>query len=64
MRDAHAARCEQVLYNVALLAQYGTASYMSAVWDSATYGSAFVSPVSLVMQQVRACGACRHSALR
>ena len=55
MHDAHAAWCEQVLYNVDLLAQYGSSTYMSAVWDSATYGSNNVSPTSLVMQQVRAC---------
>ena len=47
------ARCEQVLYNVDLLARYGSATYMSAVWNSATYGSNPVSPTSLVMQQVR-----------
>ena len=47
-----------MLYNVDLLAQYGSATYQSAVWDSATYGSSNpVSPTSLVMQQVRTCSA-------
>ena len=64
MRDAHPAGCGQVLYNTALLAQYNAASYMSAVWNSATYGSAPVSPVSLAMQQVKTCDACKLFALR
>ena len=42
-----------MLYDVALLHQYGSATYQSAVWDSATYGSN-PTPFSLVMQQVGA----------
>ena len=49
---AHACMmCEQVLYNVALLRTYGSATAASAIWASGTYGTGS-APFTLTLQPV------------